>query len=321
VTAEPAVDLATARGVLTQRFGAEISDVVAAPRQGTWSTTYFFRDAARELVIRFADTAWNFEKDQFFSRHSSVDLPIPRMVAIGSVPGGCHYAVSERAHGAFLEELDAPAMRAALPAVFRALDAMRSVDLSDTAGFGSPLPNFDGERSSWRDFLLAVADDDPELDENPVRGWWKWLESQPEAVRTFRDAYAAMTSRLDVCPEARHLVHGDLLYGNVLVDHERVSGVFDWQCACYGDFLYDLAWLTFWSPWYPGLAAVDVRAEARRHYDALGLDVPGFDGRMYCYELHIGLAHLGYHAWREEWRELKATARRTREVLAVEHLS
>jgi len=315
------VDLDAARDLLEERYGTEVHDVAVAPRQGTWSTTYFFRVGTRELVIRFADTAWNFEKDQFFSRHASPDLPIPGVLAIGPAPGGLHYAVSERARGVFLEQLDAVAMRRALPAILRALDAMRCVDLCDRAGFGAPLPNFDGECPTWRDFLVAVADDNPRLDANPVRGWWKLLETRPDAVCTFRDAYAALTSRLDACPEVRHLVHGDLLYGNVLVDDDRVSAVFDWQCAGYGDFLYDVAWLTFWAPWYPGLAAMDVRAEVRRHYDTIGLDVPDFDARMHCYELHIGLAHLGYHAWRREWDDLEVTARRTREVLAAERLS
>jgi hygromycin-B 4-O-kinase len=317
----PAVDLDTATKFLVERFGDAVTDVAPAPRQGMWSSTYFFRERKRERVVRFADTAWNFEKDRFFSRYSSPDLPIPNVFAIGAAHDGVHFAVSERAHGVFLEDLDAAAMERALPALFRTLDAMRAADLSASTGFGAPLRNYDGERETWHDFLLAVAEDDPALPDNPVRGWWKALESRPEAVRTFRDAYAALTSRVDACPEARHLFHGDLLYGNVLVDGDRVSAVFDWQCACYGDFLYDLAWLTFWAPWYPGLAAVDVRAAARRHYDAIELDVPEFATRMYCYELHIGLAHLGYHAWRAEWVELEATAARIREVLAAERLS
>ena len=317
----PAVALDTATKFLVERFGDAVTDVAPAPRQGMWSSTYFFREGKLERVVRFADTAWNFEKDRYFSRHSSPDLPIPRVLAIGAAHESIHFAVSERAHGVFLEELDAAAMERALPALFRTLDALRAADLSESTGFGAPLRNYDGERATWRDFLLAVAEDDPALPDNPVRGWWKALERRPEAVRTFRDAYAAMTSRLDACPEARHLFHGDLLYGNVLVDGDRVSAVFDWQCACYGDFLYDLAWLTFWSPWYPGLAAVDVRAAARRHYGAIELDVPEFDTRLYCYELHIGLAHLGYHAWRGEWVELEATAARIREVLAAERLS
>ena len=317
----PAVDLDAATKFLIERFGDTIADVVPAPRQGMWSSTFFFRDGARELVLRFADAAWNFEKDRFFSRYSSPDLPIPRVFTIGAAPDGTHFAVSERAHGVFLEELDAPALERALPALFRALDAMRAADLSTSSGFGAPLRTYDGERATWHDVLLAVAEDEPALADNPVRGWWKHLERRPDAVRTFRDAYAAMTSRLDACPEARHLFHGDLLYGNALLDGDRVSAVFDWQCACYGDFLYDLAWLTFWAPWYPGFAAVDVRAAARRHYDTIDLDVPDFDTRMLCYELHIGLAHLGYHAWREEWVEMEGTAARIREVMAAERLS
>jgi hygromycin-B 4-O-kinase len=319
--AKPAVDLDTATKFLVERFGNGVTDVAPAPRQGMWSSTYFFRDGKLERVVRFADTAWNFEKDRFFSRYSSPDLPIPSVLAIGAAHEGVHFAVSARAHGVFLEELDHAAMERALPALFRTLDAMRAVDLSETSGFGSQLPNFDGERPTWRVSLLAVADDEPESYENPVRGWWKRLETRPEAAQTFRDAYAALAARVDACPEARHVVHADLLYGNVLVDDDRVSAVFDWQCANYGDFLYDVAWLTFWAPWYPGLAAVDVRTHVRRHYETIGLDVPEFDGRLLCYELHIGLAHLGYHAWREEWVELEATAARIREVLAAERLS
>src|SRR5262249_3395075 len=73
----PTVGLDAATEFLVARFGDAVTDVVAAPRQGMWSSTFFFRDGARELVVRFADTAWNFEKDQFFSRYSSPELPIP----------------------------------------------------------------------------------------------------------------------------------------------------------------------------------------------------------------------------------------------------
>jgi aminoglycoside phosphotransferase (APT) family kinase protein len=196
------------------------------------------------------------------------------------------------------------------------LDAMRAVDLSGTTGFGSPLPTFDGEHETWRSFLLSVAEDQPTLDENPVRGWRAPLETRPDAAQVFDAGYTALCAWVDRCPEVRHLVHGDLLYGNVLVDRDRVTAIFDWQCAVYGDFLYDVAWLTFWAPWYPALDAADVRTAIRRHDDAIGLEVPDFDMRLRSYELHIGLAHLGYHAWRADWDELDAVTRRTRQVLA-----
>lgn len=68
--------------------------------------------------------------------------------------------------------------------------------------------------------------------------------------------------------------------------------------------------------WHPGLAAIDFRSVIRRHYDATGVDVPGFGERLRCYELHIGLTHLAYCAFagnRDD--DLRAVARRTREIL------
>ena len=44
-----------------------------------------------------------------------------------------------------------------------------------------------------------------------------------------------------------YLLHGDYGFDNVLVDQGKISGVLDWANAKYGDFLYDVAWLDFWS--------------------------------------------------------------------------
>jgi thiamine kinase-like enzyme len=41
-----------------------------------------------------------------------------------------------------------------------------------------------------------------------------------------------------------HLVHSDLLHYNVLVAADRVTAVLDWGSSLYGDFLFDLAWLS-----------------------------------------------------------------------------
>jgi len=56
----------------------------------------------------------------------------------------------------------------------------------------------------------------------------------------------------------------------------------------------------------------------RGHYDAIGLDVPRFDERLRCYELHVGLTHLAYCAFAGHEEDLYAVARRTRGLLAAE---
>jgi hygromycin-B 4-O-kinase len=114
------------------------------------------------------------------------------------------------------------------------------------------------------------------------------------------------------------VLHGDMLNRNVLVaaDGSRLTGVFDWGCSAYGDFLYEVAWFTFWAPWHTGLAAIDFRSVIRRHYNATGLDVPCFGQRLRCYELHIGLTHLAYCAFAgHRDQDLHAVAQRTREIL------
>jgi aminoglycoside phosphotransferase (APT) family kinase protein len=120
-----------------------------------------------------------------------------------------------------------------------------------------------------------------------------------------------MTLLLPTCPEQRHLVHCDLLHNNVLVSGERITGVFDWGCSLYGDFLYDVAWLSFCSLWFPAWQDIDFPQEAQRHYTAIGLTVPDFTERLRCYELHIGLGAQSYNAYKERWEEVALIAQRT----------
>jgi hygromycin-B 4-O-kinase len=307
----PAVDVGTVGNVLVSRFGDGVRDVVRAARQGDWSVAYFFRVDDRHFVVRFARWRDNFETDRAMVAHSSADLPIPRVVEIGDACG-YQYAVSERAFGAVLEELDAGAMRRAFPSVLRMLDALREVDVSASTGYGGVIRGGDGDCASWRGHLRRVGEDPPGL----THGWRARLATRPDAERAFDAAHAGFAALVPSMPELRHLVHSDLLYGNVLVADDHVSGVFDWGCAMYGDFLYDVAWLSFFAPWFPGLDAVDVRRSVREHHDAVGLVVPDFDDRMRCYETHVGLACQAYQALIGDWEQVDRTARRTAAVLA-----
>ena len=81
-----------------------------------------------------------------------------------------------------------------------------------------------------------------------------------------------------------------------------------------GDFLYDLAWFCFWQPWYPAWQRIDFAEEARGHYASIGLDVPDFDERLRCCQIHIGLAAQAYQAYSGAWTELHDTARRTLQI-------
>jgi hygromycin-B 4-O-kinase len=297
---------------LTARFGHDISEV-SPIGQGAWSRVYAFRREGAEYIVRFSALDEDFHKDRIAAGYNSRDLPIPAVVEIGETNGG-FFAVSERASGGFLDDLDEAQMRVMLPTLFTALDAARRVDLSASTGYGSWGADGNAPHTSWRAALLAVAKDRPG---ERTHGWRERLVASPTGSGPFDEALAQLDALIPGNAEARNLIHSDLLNFNVLVEHGRISAVIDWGCAMYGDFLYDLAWFEFWSPWYPAWRGIDFRGEAARHYASVGLAVPRFKERLTCCKVHIGLAAQAYNAFKERWDALEQTARRTLEVARV----
>lgn len=287
------------------------SDAVVTPmRPGEWSRVYSVGTADREFVVRFSEYDEDFEKDAFVSRFSSRALPIPPILEWGRASIG-FYAISERVAGEHIDTLDETRMRRVLPSLFSALDAMREIDLSEARGFGGWRADGRTAHGSWRETLLAVAS---EKATRGAPGWRELLAPSATGVAPFEQGYERMRELVELCPEERHLVHDDLINYNVLVQGDRISAVLDWGSSIYGDFLYDIAKLVFYRPWFPAWADIDFAAEARGHYDRIGLDVPRFAERIRCYCLRIGIADMAYSAFRKRWDEVDRKAKRIREL-------
>ena len=98
---------------LRTRFGIGAAD--ARPlRDGAWSQAFSFRLDGRDYVARFSAVRDDFEKDRVAAGYASADLPVPRVLDISDAPGG-FCAVSERAFGTSLDDLDGDQMRSTLP--------------------------------------------------------------------------------------------------------------------------------------------------------------------------------------------------------------
>ncbi|QDP98177.1 phosphotransferase [Microlunatus elymi] len=281
---------------------------------GAWSSAWAYRCGDEELVVRFGNERTWYEADRTAMGFAGTDLPVPEVREVGSTPSGGAYAISVRHHGEFLE--DTPVERGATvgPTLTRLLVALFRI----RADAQAPVMWHQGgpPAASWRDFLLAGLRDDPG---KIVHGWGAMLAADPKLGPLGAAATARVTELVDACPERRDLVHGDLLHGNVLVspDSRQVEAVLSWKCSVRGDFLYDAAWCTFWSPWHPGIAAADpltrllqdaaIRADPAALVDAAE--------RHHCYELQIGYSHLGWNIWTDNRQALKETADRLAEVL------
>ena len=299
------ITAAEARDFL-RRHGHPASDLEPLSG-GEWSAAFAFREDQRAYVVRFHERRDDLEKDLYAQRWVSSRLRTPRVVEIGDLPEGA-YGISERVRGTPLDDLDEVGMRRALPSLLAAMDAMRDADLSGTRGFWGWHGDGNAEALSWHDTLLG------RLPERDVMAEWRSIvAASPLGTDAYDAALTAIGELLPSCPEARALVHEDLLNYNVLVDDAGVV-LLDWGASWYGDWVYDIALLAFWWPHYERWRAIDVVAELRRHHAGIGLVVPHFAERLRCCMLHLGLEHMPYQIGRGRLEDARWTARRTMEL-------
>jgi aminoglycoside phosphotransferase (APT) family kinase protein len=302
----PELDPSEVTDWLARRHGSEISVPEVLP-SGFWSAAFGYQADGRELVLRIGTQPEGFAMDRLAYQYARPALPIPQVLEVGEAFGFA-YAISTRFHGRFLESIEAGEAATARPAVLRLLDALRAVpaDPGAPACWYGPA----GKGSTWRGWLTDSVRDDPAL---TVSGWRATISADPDLDRLYRTGEQKIERLLEACPERRELVHGDLLNRNVLIsdDATRVTAVFSWKCSVRGDGLYDIAWCTFWSAWHLGVAALELWA-ASKGLPSIGAEA---EKRHHCYLLHIGLRHLGFHAWTGNDRELRAVASRTAEIL------
>jgi len=216
------------------------------------------------------------------------------------------FAVSERLDDDRLDALPADRLAVAIDSLIETLRVIEEVTLPGAGYGGWVAPTGDAPHDSWRDFLVAV----PDRDDERLRGWRERLRTVPIAQGVFDRAQRLLEQLVHHCPDRRGVVHGDLLAGNVLVT--AVSAIRDWGNALAGDPLYDLAWLTFWAPWHPGIDARRVRRALDSRHSGVGLNE-----RLLCCQLHIALDGMQYQAFAGHDRDLAVTAARTeRHLLA-----
>ena len=236
------------------------------------------------------------------------------MSEIGSY-GNLFYAISTRVHGVPLESLSAEQWLAVVPSLATAMEAMRAADLSSTTGIGGWGADGNADCASWTERLMAVDADTPG---RRTYGWRQRLaDYSPEGEADFVWGYKLLSEiASDSVP--RSLLHCDLMNRNVLVQDRRISGIFDWGCAIYGDPLYELAGIEFWAPWFPQLDVTYLRTELEQRWHDTG-DVPKDKAKRLaaCY-LYIGLEHLAYNAYLGDWKMLSATAARMKTLVNKE---
>ena len=262
---------------------------------GFWTNAYGYRLGDQDLVLRLNHLSESFGIDVLAAEFSH--LPVPKIFARGFALGH-HFAISQRLFGRFLEDVEAAQAQSALGEL---LPALRATDLGRARSVNWYLP--EGVGPSWQQWIREGAVIGPDLIDASVASLAKTLNK-------------TINQLTPACPERRDLVHGDLLHGNVLVDEQGgLSGLFSWKCSARGDFLYDIAWCTFWAPWHAALQTLDLWPLLIGAADLDSHALENASERHHCYQLQIGLTHLRWYTWVDDAVNLQKAAHRLEEIL------
>lgn len=250
-----------------------------------WSRCFAFESDDEPMVARVGRRVDFYNKDRIAAEWANAALPVPAINAIEPFRDAW-VAVSDRVDGEPLESLGRGEFDLIVDQLAAAIQAIGSIE-----PVGKGWGEFDlrgvGAYPSWRSYLESAFTDGPK-GERPDR----WLDHVSKELGETVAAAESRLAELDLASAARSPVHADLQHGNVHVADGRITGIFDWGSAAWGDPIYESACFEYWSPWHPGidldrlLGLLD--AAGRR------ASLPGFADRRAACVIHIGVTHIAW---------------------------
>lgn len=277
-------------------------------RGGAWSSVAAVIADHHQYVIRFSKVADDFYRDAFAAKFNSPHLPIPQVHGVGQL-GERWWCISDRVPGSHLDNLDEAGMRRLLPSLASMFSEMRRVNNQSTHGFGNWDIAGNGTFTSFGEQLLDVSVDVPGTRSS---GWTQNLKEYKQESQIFDHGCEKLRDLVPFLSSDRHLIHMDTINFNVNVEGDAISGIYDWGCAMWGDSVYDLAWFSFWEPWYPQWSQFSV---SQSLINSIGIVGEHADLRLACCELHIGLSHIRYNAFIDRPDDLNEVAQATQRLL------
>ncbi len=263
---------------------------------GELSQAFSFSVKKKDLVIRLGKDTSGYEKDKYaFENFSSNNIPIPKIIEIGSFNEKYSYSISEKTSGKTLVNLNDREYEKIFPKLFSVLNEIHHINISQAVGFGRWRANGTTEKDSWREYVLSIKEHVVLVDNKASLFETSFLEKN-----VWDSVYGKIVFLLKFCPEDKFLVHGDYGSDNVTTENGSITGILDWEESKYGDFLYDVAWLNFW---YPNRNTM----EFFEHYYTEVKPTKNFKERVLCYQLRIGLSSLSFYAFSSQKEKYDST--------------
>ncbi len=270
---------------------ASIDDIQPL-KDGMFSQAFAFTMDSCDYVLRISEFQEDFQKDAYAHAHfAGPDLPIPPVVTMGQFDVDRYYCVTERSPGETLDALGTDHRQAIAPDLLDKLGAIHAQDVDDLPDWGLTDARGEGRFASWPHYLRSFYNQKFDF------SWQALIRESLLERPLYMTVRAGFEEMLTYVPSGKWLVHGDYGFDNVVAAGRRVTGVLDWAEMRLGDFVYDIAYLDFWSKdsYYSNLWL----AQAQTH----GQEPPHFQERRLCYMLHQALGSLAIAAIRNDATE------------------
>lgn len=276
--------------ILRKEFNGPVSEIVALTG-GEGSQAYSFKFNNEFYVIRVSDKgAETYFKDKYAYDHfRSASIPMPEVLKVHEGDNGYSYAITKKVEGKLIKNLSQEGLEKTIPDLFKVLDEIHKTDISKTTRYADWNRHGVGISNSWKEAILDVGEFI--IDKKTGKSMFDTTMLEKDF---WNKSLARLVELVEFCPEERWLVHGDYGSDNVLADHGKITGVIDWGGSMYGDFLYDIAWLEFFSKGYPYEEAY------KKHLFSQGRLPQDFDTRVLCYKLWIAMSSLSFYAYSEQ---------------------
>ena len=290
--AKTKIDKKEVYNFLLEKFSPDISNIKPI-EVGETSRVFVFKSKKQNFIIRFNFKKLGFQKDEYaYKNFCSKVIPIPKTLQLGKFSNGVFYAITYKAKGKIVDDFVKKDIMKFMPSIVKTLNAIHNVKINSTK-FGDWDDKGVAKYNSWQEYLEGLPDDFKVVDDDII------LEKS--VVKKILKTYKTL---IPFCPNTGHLVHGDFGFNNLLVHNGKVSGVIDWELAKYGDFLYDVAWLSFCG------GSIDYASIFLQWYNDHGVEVLNFPERILCYKLHFGLWALDFYSRSKQKDKYERTKKR-----------
>ncbi len=283
-TVKTVVNINDVLNFLKVHFDSNIKSVKFI-KGGKTSQAFSYTSQGSNFVIRINKKKGRFEKDLYaFNHFKTKTIPIPKILDIGKFNPGYFCCISKHAVGKNLDEWNDDTHRKLLPQLISILKEIHKLEPLGN-GYGDWDTTGNAPHDSWKDAILPKKDRTDNL-ESPKASFY-----EKDVVKRLE---IALEKFMPFITEDRYLVHGDYGFNNIVSDGKSITGVLDWGESMFGDFMYDVSWLEFWS------SNINYGQIFKEHYHSNGIEVPNFNERLICYQLDLGIGSLNFFAKSEQ---------------------